>query len=147
MMKIRPLFLLALLLAGTSLTLATGILGWALYLQATGNFHTIEPEYAYRSDTLGADHLRAIAATYGIRTIINLRGPSPGESWYDSEKAVADNLHVPMINIAMRDDEVPSPQTLDALLVALKDAPRPCSSSASQALIERDWHRRCLSTR
>jgi protein tyrosine phosphatase (PTP) superfamily phosphohydrolase (DUF442 family) len=134
--KVRPLSLVVLLFTASCLSLMTGILGWALHLQVTGNFHAIEPGYAYRSNTLGVDQLRSVVASFGIRTIINLRGASPGQSWYDSEKALAEKLRVSIINVAMQDDVAPSPETLAELLIALREAPRPllihCKSGADR---------------
>jgi len=101
------------------------IIGWASYLQIGGNFHTIEPALAYRSNTLTPRQLENVVQHDGIRTIINLRGAAPGEAWYDDEQRFAQGHHLAMIDIPMRDDEAPSAQTVDVLVAALRTAQRP----------------------
>ncbi len=49
---------------------------WFGGLQWNGNLHTVLPGQLYRSGTLAAPALDALVHREGIRTIINLRGPT-----------------------------------------------------------------------
>ena len=63
--------------------------GYAGYLHLSGNFHTIIEGAVYRSGQPSPDRLTAYINQHGIRSVINLRGESPGRGWYDEELAVA----------------------------------------------------------
>ncbi len=43
---------------------------------ALANFREVDPGRFYRSGQLDGDQLREVVATFGIRTIVNLRGES-----------------------------------------------------------------------
>ena len=51
---------------------------WAGYLRLSGNFHAVEEGVIYRSAQLSGDDFQNRIRTYGIRTIINLRGENSG---------------------------------------------------------------------
>ncbi len=78
------------------------------------NFRIIADGQAYRSAQLDAESLRLVIDTYGIRTIVNLRGENDGSDWYDAEHAVADEAGVTMVDVPMSASELP---TRDALLL------------------------------
>lgn len=99
--------------------------GWVMYLQWSGNFHVVEPGLVYRSNTLGSQQLETVIATYGIKTIVNLRGRSPKEQWYREEVRRAQLSGVTLVDIPMSDSVEPDSGTLDTLLTALKSANRP----------------------
>ncbi|MDO1582288.1 dual specificity protein phosphatase family protein [Rhizobium oryzicola] len=87
-------------LKAAGLTLAGTLLGCGLYLgwlQISGNFHEVIPGQFYRSAQLSPQQLAAYIDRYKIKTVINLRGGSPGAKWYDDEVATVkarDALHV-----------------------------------------------------
>lgn len=99
--------------------------GWVMYLQWSGNFHVVEPGLVYRSNTLGSQQLETVIATYGIKTIVNLRGRSPKEQWCREEVRRAQLSGVTLVDIPMSDSVEPDGGTLDTLLTALKSANRP----------------------
>lgn len=103
----------------------SSVLGWAGYLQLSGNFHVVDAGVVYRSNTLGSPQLAQVLKQNGIRTILNLRGAAPGQPWYDSETRIAREHGVTMIDIAMEDNRMPTPEVREKLIAALRTADRP----------------------
>ena len=62
---------------------------------------------------------------YGIKTLINLRGSHPDESWWADENTLAEKMGVNFVNIAMSAKTIPSRENLIMLLDAYKNSPRP----------------------
>ena len=110
---------------------------WTVALQVTGNIHAVEDGAFYRSAQLGSDHLAATIRSYGIRTIINLRGAAPGQEWYEQEIATARNLGVGHIDLSMSADEEPDAETLERLVLYMRDSPKPilahCKAGADRS--------------
>jgi protein tyrosine/serine phosphatase len=77
------------------------------------NFHTVQAGRLYRSAQLGKVTLGNVIKQHGIRTVVNLRGESPGSSWYEKEEACCEAKGVKLVNISMQSEEMPS---RDALL-------------------------------
>jgi undecaprenyl-diphosphatase len=66
--------------------------GWRHWVDNTGT--VIPPATAngpsaavYRSDQMTPESLDKFIRFYGIQTVLNLRGPNPGEDWYDAERS------------------------------------------------------------
>lgn len=76
------------------------------------NFCVIKEGQAYRSAQMDATSLRLVVAEYGIKTVVNLRGANPGRPWYDSEKAVTDELGVALVDVRMSANALPRRETL-----------------------------------
>ena len=71
------------------------LLGLGLYLgaiQLSGNFAPVVAGEVYRSNQVTAARLARYRDSYGIRTVLNLRGASPGSDWYDEEARAAAHL-------------------------------------------------------
>lgn len=96
-----------------------------LSLTACRNFHEVEEGKFYRSGQLSGDEFQAVIDSFGIKTIINLRGPNPGEEWYDDEMIVAQRNGVAHYDIGMGASVIPQRESLIALLDAYKEAERP----------------------
>jgi len=69
--------------------------------------------------------LRYYLRKYGIKTIVNLRGENPGQSWYEDEKRVAQEEGVLFYSIAMSAVRMTTKQELAQLLNIYANAPRP----------------------
>lgn len=78
----------------------------------------------YRGPQPDAATLEEAIKSYGLKTIINLRGESTA-SWYKQEKEVADRYGVKMINISMSAKSIPHRDNLIKLLDAFRDAQKP----------------------
>ncbi len=90
-----------------------------------GNFHVVESGALYRSGQLSAQRLNAVITQYGIRTIINLRGAFPGESWYDDEHGVVRQRSVQVEDLSLLPGALPSPAVTRRLVQIFQQADRP----------------------
>lgn len=72
------------------------------------------------------DHrLSQFINSHGIRTVVNLRGGSPGERWYQEERAACEGLGVAHHDLKWSMKQLPEPQSLDELVSILDTAERP----------------------
>lgn len=100
------------------------------------NFRVIADGQAYRSAQLDPESLKLVFQTYGIRTVINLRGENDDTLWYRNERAVAEAAGVTLINIRMSAARLPSRETLLLLYDTFQTAEYPilihCQSGADR---------------
>jgi protein tyrosine/serine phosphatase len=96
-----------------------------LYTYDPLNFHDVKESVLYRSAQPSGKELSRVVQEYNIRSVINLRGAQPGESWYDIEKAVSDKLGLQRVDIRMSAVRLPHREDLIRLLDAFKELPRP----------------------
>lgn len=89
------------------------------------NFHTVIPGRLYRSAQLQPDKLRAYVGQYGIRSIINLRGPHPQEKWYVGERSVSRQDHLQQYNVILPAHGLATHQELLRLARILQVAAQP----------------------
>jgi protein tyrosine/serine phosphatase len=101
------------------------------------NFDTLDEGRAYRSSQPTGDQLEAIIDAYGIRTVVNLRGPNPGTEWYDTEAAVCQARGMTLISHPMSAKSLPSGELLADVIETLQTAEYPilihCSGGADRA--------------
>jgi len=88
------------------------------------NFHVVIPGCVYRSGQLSPQSLQERAAQEGIRSVINLRGSNPGESWYEGECAVARQHDWSFYDLPV-DSQCPNAHELSELLDVLQHCPKP----------------------
>lgn len=96
--------------------------------QAAGifdNIHEIDKGKLIRSAQLTPQGLEDLIQKKNIKTIINLRGETPGEAWFDGEAAVAQKYNINFVNIPMDAMRIPLREDLLKLLETYKSAPRP----------------------
>jgi protein tyrosine/serine phosphatase len=91
----------------------------------TFNFHAVKEGVLYRSAQPSAADLRLVVRDYSIQSVINLRGAQIGQSWYDIEKRVSDELRLQRVDIAMSAARLPHREDLILLLDAFRVLPRP----------------------
>ncbi|MGH7117794.1 MAG: tyrosine-protein phosphatase [Acetobacteraceae bacterium] len=115
----------AMALGALVLASASAAAGWAGYLQATGNVHTVVSGALYRSAELGELGFERVIAHDHIRTVINLRGANPNRAWYKHEIVATQVTGVRHIDLAMSARRVPSARTLAEIRRVLETAPRP----------------------
>ncbi|MFO0954884.1 MAG: tyrosine-protein phosphatase [Isosphaeraceae bacterium] len=93
--------------------------GYVGYRQAVDNFGTVVPGRVYRSDQMtGASMTRAVRA-YGVKTVLNLRGPNPSAGWYRDELAASTAAGATQVDISMSSCEWMSRAQLRALVRVL----------------------------
>lgn len=92
--------------------------------QLIGNLHTVVPGQLYRSAQVDAEDLADIKATYGIKTVINLRGAS-NHPWYQAEIAESTRLGLNHIDFGLSAGrELTQPQ-VEQLIAIMREAPKP----------------------
>jgi len=89
------------------------------------NFDILREGRAYRSAQPLGDELASAIEMFGIRTVVNLRGSNPGQSWYDAEVAACDAMGVMLADHAMSAQSLPSPELLEAITNTLLTARHP----------------------
>jgi protein tyrosine/serine phosphatase len=103
-------------------TLALG--SYLAILQIDGNFHEVLPGQLYRSAQPTPSELAQYIKRYGIRTVVNLRGPSE-RAWYRDEVATTQKLSVQHVDFRMRASQQLTPDESERLITLLKEAPKP----------------------
>ena len=112
-------------LGAAVLTVGLSVAGWAGYLAETGNIHTVIPGRLYRSAELSRDGFEQVIVRFHIRTVINLRGASPGQSWYDNELAAALAGGAHHVDLRMSATHRPDPAKLHEIETVLAHAEPP----------------------
>lgn len=92
--------------------------------QLIGNFHTVVAGELYRSAQIDATELAALQKDYGIRTVINLRGPS-SNIWYQSEIAESKRLGLTHIDFGLSAGRELTQKQVEQLIALMRDAPKP----------------------
>lgn len=108
--------LLRLIGAGTLL----GISAEAGRVLFGGNEHTLIPGKVYRTAQLNQQRLERAIAEKGIKTIINLRGYGPDQSWYISDSQATHNTGISQEDITLSAKRFP-PQSEIARLIEVLD--------------------------
>ena len=116
--------------------MALPILIYAGAIQLTGNIDTVDRGKLYRSATLSGPDLRSVIRAAHIRTVINLRGANPNQSWYQDEVKVTEDEHVRLIDLPLSAIHEPDEALLGKLIDALKTSEQPmlihCSSGSDR---------------
>ncbi len=128
----------------TSVIVALVGLGFKLYVEEQGNFHVVTPGELYRSGQLDRDELNHYIRRYHIRTIINLRGKSPGAGWYRTEIEVARKAGLTHLDYNLSATSEVPPSMLDRIIEAMQRASKPilihCQAGADRSgLIAAVW--------
>ena len=100
-------------------------LGLFIYMEEQGNFRVITPGVAYRSGQMDRDEWEHYLKKYKIKSVINLRGPDPGQPWYEEETEVCRRLGVAHYDCRFYSDHAPPPEQVEKLIALFASAPRP----------------------
>jgi hypothetical protein len=112
-------------LAGAA-ALAAGLLGWQGFDIAVGaNWHAVLPGRVYRSAQLSERQLEEMAARYGIRTVVNLRGCCYPEPWYVAECRATHHNGISQEDVSFSAGRYPSRTELRRLLEVLDHSEYP----------------------
>ncbi len=90
-----------------------------------GNLQTVEPGAYYRSGQMDATTLDITIRRHGIKTVVNLRGESPHESWYRDERALCISRGVAHHDLDWTMSRPPDPESLQAFASLVRDAEKP----------------------
>lgn len=103
------------------------------------NLQTVEPGQFYRSGQMAGFKIDAVANRYDIKTMINLRGEQPDESWYRSEIAACERNDVQHYDLQWSMRKIPPPDSLAQLIAWFETEPRPilvhCQGGVHRAAI------------
>lgn len=102
-----------------------GIGGYQAANYFTGNFHTVVANELYRSGQISAANLDGYVKTYGIKTIVNLRGDQTGRHWYDAEVAEAKKLGIDHVDFQMSSKRILAQTEAAHLVTLLERAKKP----------------------
>lgn len=110
--------------------LSLALLGMAIglpvtYRRASGNLGTIEAGQIFRSAQLSPNHLGQLVRDRGIKTVLNLRGPNPDQSWYRGEVAAVTEAGATLIDVPLSSDQWISREQARTLLEVLDQSERP----------------------
>lgn len=122
---VRSIVRNALIVAGACLAITLAILAYQKILRFSGNFHTVVAGEFYRSAQLSATALDRNIREYGIKSVLNLRGPAPDAKWYRAERAVTESHGVAMVDFPMSATRLLTPERAAQLLAELKALPKP----------------------
>ncbi len=104
---------------------------------AHDNFRVVVPGKVYRSGQMDAADLALYIKTYGIKSIVNLRGKNPGQAWYQNEIATADKYKVVHYDWGFGSGTELSVKRMRALVALLRKAPKPvlihCAGGADRS--------------
>ncbi len=111
--------------------------GYLGALQLTGNFHAVIANELYRSGQPSAEQIAEYNRHYGIKTIVNLRGPNPHSAWYKSELAETQQLGMTHIDFSMSAKHKLTRTQAAQLIDILKRAEKPilihCNAGADRS--------------
>jgi len=100
------------------------------------NFHVVSDGRVYRSAQPTAATLFDAITRLQLKTVLNLRGENPDETWWQNEAAVCRSTGVTLVNLPMSANELPSREMLLALYDAFAGAQYPmlihCQSGADR---------------
>ena len=95
------------------------------YIRYSGNFHTVIAGEVYRSAQVTPEDLAVFQRDYGIRSVLNLRGATPGHPWYDDEIASAKALGLVHEDFAMSASRVLTVEESTELIALMRSMPKP----------------------
>ena len=99
--------------------------GWVSYRIGTGNLAEIEPGQTFRAGQMDAHALGRLVRERRIRTVLNLRGCHPEETWYRAERDAVLAAGATQVDIALSSREWMSRAQASALIDAIDGAERP----------------------
>lgn len=113
---------------GIGLALLFAIIALASYVIYTveeNNLHAVVPGQVYRSAQMNADDLARCIKTYGIKSIINLRGENSTTSWHQAEIATAAKWNVVHYDRSLGSGTPLTLKQMNELVTLLRQAPKP----------------------
>ena len=120
-----------------SLPLVIGLAAFVIYAVASHNLHTVSPGLVYRSGQMDAATLNRIITERGIKTIINLRGSSTNNEWYQVETNTSAQLGTRHYDFSLSASREVSDADMEQILAVMQTAPKPvlihCKNGADRS--------------
>jgi protein tyrosine phosphatase (PTP) superfamily phosphohydrolase (DUF442 family) len=112
------------------------LVGWYESVHWDGNFHEVQAQTLYRSAQLGPAELEEKINTYHLKSILNLRGTNPHETWFEDEMRVSNAHQILHMDEALSAGNTVDTQKIERLLQMIDQAPKPllihCSDGADR---------------
>jgi len=112
-------------------------IGGGSFYYLKDNFHPITTGEAYRSAQLDRDEFEFFIKRHQIKSVLNLRGSTPGEDWYKEEMQVCSDLNIAHYDLALSATREPTPEEVKKLIEIFNAAPRPlllhCKAGADRS--------------
>jgi protein tyrosine/serine phosphatase len=109
---------------------------WGI-LQWEGNLHAVEAGVLYRSAQPSAAELASTVRQYGIKSVLNLRGPNAGSPWYEEELAASRALGLAHYDYSLSAKRFVTGGQIADIVKILREAPKPllihCKSGSDRA--------------
>jgi protein tyrosine phosphatase (PTP) superfamily phosphohydrolase (DUF442 family) len=120
----------------TALAVILACATFAVFAVANSNFHTVSTGRLYRSAQMNAATLSSAIQAHGIKTIINLRGSSADEEWYQTETNTARLLGTQHYDFSLSASREVMDEEIEQILAVMASAPKPllihCKSGADR---------------
>jgi len=114
-----------LLLRLSILALICWLLWYPLQAFIGSNVHTVIPGKVYRGAQPSGASLRSLVQSYGIRTVVNLRGSGNPQDWYLEEAQAAQEMGIGLEDITFSASRWPSRLELRELVDVLEHSAYP----------------------
>lgn len=101
------------------------LIGYLAILHSSGNFHTIVDGEVYRSAQVKGDDLAEYSQEVGLKSVLNLRGASPGADWYMDEIAESTRLGLVHADFALSASHQVTNEQAAELIALMRDLPKP----------------------
>jgi protein-tyrosine phosphatase len=89
------------------------------------NFHAVVEGRCYRAAQPSGASLENYVRTYGIRTVLNLRGDNKTEDWFVQEEEIAQRTKVHFVSINLSASDKPLPDEISKLVESIEQGPEP----------------------
>jgi protein tyrosine/serine phosphatase len=110
--------------------------GYCGALIYSGNFHAVTEGVLYRSAQLSKERFAASINEYHIKSVLNLRGAHPHETWWEDEIMAAQENGAVHYDIALSSKRFVGREQAEQILAVIRDAPKPllihCRSGADR---------------
>jgi protein tyrosine phosphatase (PTP) superfamily phosphohydrolase (DUF442 family) len=124
-------------LAIVALTVAAALAPETYRVTLGSNFHVVIDQRLYRAAQPSGPSLTNYIRDYGIRTVINLRGPNDGEDWFEEEKQAAQRAGADFVSVNMSASDKPQEQFLRELVDTFDQGNEPilvhCNSGSDRS--------------
>ena len=89
------------------------------------NLRVVVPGQAYRAGQMTSDALAETIQTYGIKSILNLRGSNVSHLWYQNEIQTAAKFNVQHYDLGISAGQELEQQEMNQISAILRNAPKP----------------------
>jgi protein tyrosine/serine phosphatase len=112
------------ILAGIGVGVAV-LIGYLAVLHYSGNFHTVIEGELYRSAQVTGTELQDYTNQVGLKSVLNLRGPSPDSDWYKAEIADSARLGLVHADFALSASRQVTNEQAVELIALMRSLPKP----------------------